>query len=204
MKTGVLTKRQVRKLNKSFGLGVFRKKYVQDYSVLNRFLANVFGTAHHQIVCGNHVKHGFMGPEIISSDKNLLADCPDFWASKLGGYEIEDVHVYASDKIDQGSSISLYLKSRNHSDVFIPDNYVLMLPGTTFNILVSDNGTLSSIWLIFESKPPSFLKEFARDFRLKGPSYREKLRRQIKRAGTLPDAQLLKSVRFRDVITIEV
>lgn len=204
MKTRLLTKKQVSKLNKAFVLGVFRKKYVQDYSVLNRFLANIFGTAHHQILNGNYVKHGFMGSEIIISDVALQADSPDFWISKLGGYEIENVRVFTCDKIDQGSSISLRLKSQDNADVFVPDNYVLMLPEFTLLISIQNNGTLSCIEMSFESKPPSFLKEFARDFRLNGPSQREKLRRQIKRVGSLPDEILIGPVRFRDVITIEV
>jgi hypothetical protein len=210
MRNGLLTKKQAHKLNKSFSLGAFQNRYVHDYPVLNQYLANVFSAAHLQIMSGNHVKHGFSEPEIITSDQDLQAKCPDYWLTKLGKYKIEEVFATAYYEKDQSPNtthcIALTLKYQDDTDVFIYGNYLLFTNENLFNIYVKDNGTLSDIEMSFdETQPPSYLKELVRDVPMSiFEASREELLQKIKDVGCRPDEVVLGPVHFGAPITIEL
>jgi hypothetical protein len=210
MKKALLTKMQVSALNNESELGVLKNRYVHDYPVLHQYLANVFSAAHLQIMSGNHVKHGFSEPEIITSDQDLQAKCPDYWLSKLGNYVIEEVFATAYYKKDQSPHtihcIALTLKCQDDTDVFIYGKYLLYTNENLFNIYVKDNGTLSDIEMSFdETQPPSYLKELVRDVPMSiFEASREELLQKIKDVGCRPDEVVLGPVHFGAPITIEL
>lgn len=194
--TQLLTKKQIRNLNRRFGLGVYRKRTIADYPVLHAYLAKVFEGAHNQLLAGTAVKLTLGQPWILNMPRMYERVITELWLERIGAYRIE-----ACDASTQYVSLKVGLPDKK--DIFYPDDFVVLTSHATCQIYVSDKGKLGYIDLHFNTRSPTFIRVLARNFSLGGRCARQKLRKRIRHLGEEPDDTFLAPIKFGRAVTIQ-
>ncbi|QXE92783.1 hypothetical protein KP001_09800 [Geomonas subterranea] len=184
-----LNKKQIRNLNRRFERGPYLRKTIADYPVLHAYLSKVFREAQKQLLQGVTVKLTLGQPWILAAPNTYQQVDAGFWLERVGAYRIDSCDASTQ-------CLSLKVSIPKKKDGFYPDDFVLQTTQSMCQIYVSDKGKLTYIDLIFNTKPPGFIRELARYFSMGGPSARRKLRNRIKCMEEEPDSTFLSPIKF--------
>jgi len=128
-----------------------------------------------------------------------------FWFQHLVHYSIVSAKIY--DDFDYWASVNVTLHNNLSSDFFTNVGFLIVSTNYGTMVLFLDKtGSIHNLELNFrsEKRMPPFLFDFLVHFPDENPKVDLKIKRQIKKIGTLPIDRYLRSFRRKRLRTIEV
>ncbi|KJS32319.1 MAG: hypothetical protein VR64_07310 [Desulfatitalea sp. BRH_c12] len=128
-----------------------------------------------------------------------------FWFEHLSSYSIISTEIF--DDLPYRAPVNVTMENHKGTDIF--DDLGFLIINTNYGIMVlffNRTGSIERLELNFrvEKRMPPFLSEFLKHFPNEDPRLDRKIRNQIKKTGTLPIADYLRTFRRKRLRTIEV
>ena len=141
--------------------------------------------------------------EKLGPDANICKS--SFWFRHLSKYRISSANIFKD--FSYYAHVNVALENQIGSDIF--EDLGFLIINTNYGIMVlflNETGSIDRMELNFgvEKRMPPFLFDFLKHFPNEDPRIDRKIRNQIKKMGTLPIADYLRTFRRKSLATIEV
>ena len=177
-----------------------------DFPEFRHFLSSLLVKASKNEMLGiNQITEAAETPwfEKLGPDANICKS--SFWFDHLSKYSIASAEIF--DDFTYYARVDVTLKNHEGSDIF--DDLGFLIINTNYGLMVlffNETGSIERMELNFrvEKRMPPFLSEFLKHFPNEEPRLDRKIRNQIKKIGTLPIADYLRTFRRKRLATIQV
>lgn len=128
-----------------------------------------------------------------------------FWFRHLSKYRIVSAKIF--DDFPYCAHVNVTVENPEGTDIF--DDLGFLIINTNYGIMVlffNGTGSIHTLELNFrvEKRMPPFLFDLSKHFPNEDPLIDRKIRNQMKKMGTLPIADYLRTFRRKRLVTIEV